>query len=169
MINVHAISPQSGFIIMSLVGLSCWANGRGMQKGKNTKGRFDMENNILETLRLIWFGVILFSFGLAIISFFWGFVDLFSLVRFEGKIKRGIRIWSKPLPEGARKYLTPFSGSVVKTRKIWGLKGELVLFALKMEKWSFIIGVPIRALHGPMSGILIFQTMSQFCSFALRC
>lgn len=77
-----------------------------------------MENiDFLAVLRSIWMGSILLSFLLAIFSFFWGFFDLIFLMRYEGKIKRGIKVWSKPLSDDLRKYLLSLPSDIIETRK----------------------------------------------------
>jgi hypothetical protein len=75
--------------------------------------------DFLVVLRSIWGGVLVFSFFVAVLSFFWGFFDLYFLMRYEGKIKRGIKVWSKPLSDDFRKYLLALSSDVIETKKTW--------------------------------------------------
>lgn len=42
-----------------------------------------------------------------------GGIESYYLIRVEGKIKRGYRLWSKPLPDGAFQYLTGLSNDIV--------------------------------------------------------
>jgi len=101
--------------------------------------------NFLEILKSLWSGLLLLSFFLAVLSFFWGFVDLIFLVRYEGKLKRGIKIWSKPLSDELRKYLSTLSQDVIETRKIWfsdrkvgfiRVENQEVLIHYRRPKWG---------------------------------
>ena len=42
-----------------------------------------------------------------------GGIESYNLIRAEGKIKRGYRLWSKPLPDGALEYLSGLSREIV--------------------------------------------------------
>jgi len=53
--------------------------------------------DFLAVLRSIRNWLLIISLFVAILSFVWGFFDLYYLMRYEGKIKRGIKVWSKPL------------------------------------------------------------------------
>ena len=68
---------------------------------------------------MIWLGLILFSFALGFVSFFWGFFDIRALIRYEGKIKRGFKIWSKPLSDDLKNYLSSLPRDVIETKKTW--------------------------------------------------
>lgn len=77
-----------------------------------------MENiDFLAVLRSIWNGLLVISFPVAVVSFFWGFFDLYFFIRYEGKIKRGIKVWSKPLSDNLRNYLLTLSSDVIETKK----------------------------------------------------
>jgi hypothetical protein len=73
--------------------------------------------NLFEILKMIWAGLMVISFVVAVFSFLWGFFDIPSLVRYEGEIKRGFKIWSKPLSDDFRRYLLSLSQEVIETRK----------------------------------------------------
>jgi hypothetical protein len=97
-----------------------------------------MENmDFLAVLRSIWMGLILFSVLLAIPSFFWGFVDLIALMRYEGKIKRGIKVWSKPLADELRKYLLSLSNPIIETRKNWFFETKIGF--IRVENYEALI------------------------------
>lgn len=78
-----------------------------------------LDNGILEILKTVWWNLLIVSFFVAIISFFWGFVDLILLMRYKGKIKRGIKVWSKPLSDDFRNYFLSLQNDIVETRKTW--------------------------------------------------
>jgi hypothetical protein len=78
-----------------------------------------INNGILEALKTVWWNLLIISFFVAIISFFWGFVDLIILMCYKGKIKRGIKVWSKPLSDDFRNYLLALQNDIVETRKTW--------------------------------------------------
>jgi hypothetical protein len=78
-----------------------------------------IDNSIVESLKSIWFNLIILSFFVAVISFFWGIPDMILLMRFGGKIKRGIKVWSKPLSREAQQYLCSITADVIEKRKTW--------------------------------------------------
>lgn len=52
------------------------------------------------------------GFWIMIGIFIWGIVDMNYLIRPAGKIKRGVRIWSEPLPPEICDYLRKLAGSM---------------------------------------------------------
>jgi hypothetical protein len=44
--------------------------------------------------------------GLLLVVFVWGVIDIVQITNYKGEIKRGIRIWSKPLSNEVRQYLS---------------------------------------------------------------
>jgi len=73
--------------------------------------------DFLAVLRSIRNWLLIISLFVAILSFVWGFFDLYYLMRYEGKIKRGIKVWSKPLSDDLRNYLLTLSSDVIETKK----------------------------------------------------
>ena len=84
-----------------------------------------IDNSIIEALTPIWWALLVISFFISVVSFFWGILDLIVLMRFDGKIKRGVKIWSKPLPLGVRLYLSSLDKAVIEKRKIWFFEREI--------------------------------------------
>jgi len=47
-----------------------------------------------------------------------GWIENYYLVRLDGRIKRGFKVWSKPIPEHLSKYLYSLHQNVVEYRKV---------------------------------------------------
>jgi hypothetical protein len=60
---------------------------------------------------------------LIILAFFcfgiWYAVDSYLISRYEGKIKRGIKIWHRELPYESRQFLLNLKNDVIEYRKLW--------------------------------------------------
>lgn len=72
----------------------------------NNTDIFTIFETFLSGLLSLWFPIL----------FFGGFLEVMFLIRYEGKIKRGFKVWSKPLSEDFRKYLLSLSADIVETR-----------------------------------------------------
>ncbi len=66
-----------------------------------------------------------------VVFFIWGIIDTISLKQYKGKIKRGFRIWHKPLPKTMQNYLSSLSVDVLETRK--GLFSERNTAFIRVE------------------------------------
>ena len=51
-------------------------------------------------------------FILLLVCDIWGIADTYRLIRYEGKIKRGIRLFQKPMPEDIQLFLQTLSANV---------------------------------------------------------
>lgn len=73
-----------------------------------------MQINFGEATNLI---IILLAFTIFIAFAIWLLVDTYLMTRFEGKVKRGIKIWSKELAENTWKYLFSIKQDIVEEKK----------------------------------------------------
>jgi hypothetical protein len=69
--------------------------------------------------------------------FVWGVIDTFFLVKRAGKIKRGIKIWSEPLPAATRVFLERLTQEIVEERTL--LFRPIVVGFIKVENGEVLI------------------------------
>ena len=76
--------------------------------------------------------VIPILFTLALLCAFWGVVDFYFLLRHQGKMKRGIRLFQKSLPQETEQFLRSLSTDVIVKRK--GFIKETITGFIRVDK-----------------------------------
>ena len=72
---------------------------------------------MIDILRTIWEKLLFLSFYGAAFSLIWYIFDLFYFLRSNGKLKRGIKVWSSHLSQSICDYLCSFYGKVFEYRE----------------------------------------------------
>jgi len=71
-------------------------------------------------------------FALLMVSTIWGMVDTFLLLRFQGKMKRGVRLFQKPLPQPTEQFLRLLPNDVFIKRKMF--IGEATVGFIRVDR-----------------------------------
>ncbi len=82
-------------------------------------------------------GLFVLSIILSVFFAIWASFEISSLTRHEGKIKRGIKIWQKPLKEKHKNYLLSVSTDVVEIKKV--LSFDVKVGFIRVKKNEAII------------------------------
>ena len=86
-------------------------------------------------LNLFW-GLLLFIIGASLVLSLWGLVEQQRFNRFEGNIRRGVRLWAEPLAWETRQFLETLAGSVRDERWFVRKEGSEVLVGEERGFWS---------------------------------
>lgn len=70
-------------------------------------------------------------FVLMMILTIWGMIDTVFIIRFQGKMKRGLRLFNRPLPESTKQFLQALSTDVVVKRKM--MIGEATVGFIRVQ------------------------------------
>jgi hypothetical protein len=103
--------------------------------------QFDFEE-ILNLIKIPLFIAGFLAFGI------WYVVDTYKISRFEGKIKRGVKVWSRDLTYDTWKYLSAVKQDIVERKKLCFLAINQVLFEAKIVRPLFILALKPLAQHG---------------------
>ncbi|RMD47486.1 MAG: hypothetical protein D6835_07270 [Candidatus Thermofonsia bacterium] len=75
---------------------------------------------MLDFLERAWQTLLFASFWIAVVSFFWGWIDTYMLLsKSRQKLKRGFRIVAKPISPDVRLYLESLQENVYETKQIF--------------------------------------------------